>query len=301
MAVKVALAGATGNLGPNVLQALLDAGFEVTILSRQGSNSTDSLPKHDNQKIVKVDYSDAQNLTSALQGIDVVVSNLASNAIESQKPLIDASVAAGVKRYLPSEFGSDLDHPVNKSLPVFKGKVVTREYVESKAAENPNFTYTYLENNAFLDWGLQVGFIAKPKEHKITLWDGGEHPVSLTRLSTVGKAVAGVINNLDATKNRSVYVHDTVLSFKQLTELYKSIDGQEWDAEVKTTDDSVKSGYEEMKKEQPNMGMAMVSFIMKGAFGKETNPDFSKRLDNELLGFKPMSQEELVEFLKTTL
>ncbi|KAJ9650430.1 hypothetical protein H2198_010272, partial [Neophaeococcomyces mojaviensis] len=69
MAVKVALAGATGKLGPAILKALLDAGFQVTILSRKGSNSTDSLPEHPNQRITKVDYTDVADLTAALQGI----------------------------------------------------------------------------------------------------------------------------------------------------------------------------------------------------------------------------------------
>lgn len=299
MAVKVALAGATGNLGPAILQALLDAGFEVTILSRHASTAVDALPKHDNQKIVRVDYGNTEDLTAALQGIDVAVSTLASNAIESQKPLIDAAVAAGVKRYLPSEFGSDLEDPVNKTLPVFSGKVAVRAYIEKIAASNPNFTYTYVINNAFFDWGLQVGFIANPKEHKMTYWDDGDVPFSTTRLSTVGKAVAGVIQHLDATKNRNVYIHDTVLTRKKIVELYKGIDGQEWTTEVKSTDDALKDAYAEMKKPEPNIGAAMVGFLQKAAFGRETKPDFSAKLDNELLGLKELSEQEVIELLKT--
>lgn len=299
MAVKVALAGATGNLGPAILKALLDAGFEVIILSRHASTAVDALPKHDNQTIVKVDYQNTTDLTAALQGVDIVVSTLASNAIDSQKPLIDAAVAAGVKRYLPSEFGSDLQDPVNKTLPVFGGKVAVRAYLEKAAAANPSFTYTYVINNAFLDWGLQAGFIANPKEHKIIYWDGGDVPFSTTRLSTIGKAVASVIQHLDATKNRDVYIHDTVLTRKKLVEFYKKIDGQEWDVEVKSTDDAVQEAYAELKKPEPNIMKAMVGFLQKAAFGRQTNPDFSSKLDNELLGLKELSEQELVDLLKT--
>ena len=129
MAIKVALAGATGNLGSVILKELLDAGFEVTVLSRKDSKSVDSIPAHPNQKIVKVDYKSVDELKDALNGVEVVVSTLATLAIDTQKPLIDASVAAGVKRFLPSEFGSDLDNPSNKVLPVFQGKIQTQHHL----------------------------------------------------------------------------------------------------------------------------------------------------------------------------
>lgn len=63
---KVALIGATGNLGPAILKALLDSGYEVMILSREGSTSTDSLASHPGQKIAKVNFEDVNSITSAL-------------------------------------------------------------------------------------------------------------------------------------------------------------------------------------------------------------------------------------------
>jgi len=302
MSIKVALAGATGNLGPAILKALLEAGFEVTILSRKDSASTDSLPSHPKQKIVKVDYTDVKGLTLALSGIDTLVSNLATaQALDLQKPLIDASVAAGVRRFLPSEFGSDLENPQNQALPVYTGKVETRKYIESVAASNPSFTYTYIINIAFLDWGLQVGFIANVKNHTATLYDGGDGKFSVTTLPSVGKAVVGVINNQDATKNRSVYVQDSALSLKEIIELTKSIDGQEWSTDVKSTEEIVKASYEEFSKPNPDMMKAIYGFLFRAAFSKETEPDFSGKLDNKLLGITEFSQEQVKEVIKAYL
>lgn len=55
-----------------------------------------------------VSYKDASSLTEALTGIHTVLSfiQLLSDANqESQKNLIDAAIAAGVKRFAPSEYG----------------------------------------------------------------------------------------------------------------------------------------------------------------------------------------------------
>ena len=300
MAVKVALAGATGNLGPALLKALLDAGFEVTILSRKDSTTVDSLPAHPAQKIVKVDYSDVQDLTSALQGIEVVVSALGGPTLDTQKPLFDAALAAGVKRVIPSEFGSDLGNPLNRKLPVYQDKVKVQEYLESLAKSNPAFTYTYTYNNAFLDWGIQVGFIVNTKEHKATIYDGGDVPISFTTLATIGKAVVGIINNLEATKNRAVYYHDTALSFNQLIELFKKIDGKEWITTQASTVEIEKGAYEALSKGE-NIGGAMVSFLFRSACSKDHKPDYTGRVDNELLGIKEKSNDEIIEVLKTLL
>jgi uncharacterized protein YbjT (DUF2867 family) len=56
-----------------------------------------------------VDYSDKNDLVEALSGIHTVLSfvnqPMADHKNNSQKNLIDASIAAGVKRFAPSEYG----------------------------------------------------------------------------------------------------------------------------------------------------------------------------------------------------
>jgi uncharacterized protein YbjT (DUF2867 family) len=55
-------------------------------------------------KIAKVDYTNLESLTAALEGQDALVSAVASLAVPSQRLLIDAAVQAGVKRIIPSEY-----------------------------------------------------------------------------------------------------------------------------------------------------------------------------------------------------
>ena len=297
---KIALVGATGNLGPAILKALLDGGFEVTILSREDSTSTDSLPSHLRQKIAKVNFDDVSSLTSALEGIEGVVSNIASHALLTQKKLIDAAIAAGVQRFLPSDFGSDLTNEAAR-VPFNQPKVEIHEYLASKAAAHPSFSYTSVCNGPFFDWCLKFGLFGDLKSHTTTLWDGGETRISTTTLASIGKAVAGVFRNLEATKNRVIRVADTTVTQKQIMEIVKEIDGVEWTTKDGSTAEVYKIALEELKKPEPNMQVAVFNQLYRILFGVECGPDFGDKLDNEKIGLQVMTEEQVKEVVKSCM
>ena len=68
--------------------------------------------------VAKSDFS-LESLTKVFQGQDAVISMLPITALAGQGIVIEAAIAAGVKRFLPSEYGSDstvykgLQIPVN--------------------------------------------------------------------------------------------------------------------------------------------------------------------------------------------
>jgi hypothetical protein len=94
---------AGGNVGKWIVTSLLESNFNVTALSRAESQSE---LNNSAVNVVKGDYNDAAFLTKALTGQDALVLAVASGSLDTQKNLIDAAVAAGVKRIIPSEFGS---------------------------------------------------------------------------------------------------------------------------------------------------------------------------------------------------
>ena len=69
---RVALAGATGNLGLPVLSALLSAGCRVTVLSRVGGNRSKLTP-HPYLIVKEVDFASVPDLSTALENAEVVV------------------------------------------------------------------------------------------------------------------------------------------------------------------------------------------------------------------------------------
>jgi hypothetical protein len=103
--------------------------------------------------ILRSDYT-VTSLTSILSSshIDAVVSNLNGSALGApQMTLIDAAKAAGVKRFLPSEFGSDTTNPkVLEWVEFLKGKKQIVDHLKTK--EGDGFAWTSLIAGLFLDW-----------------------------------------------------------------------------------------------------------------------------------------------------
>ncbi|RYP75072.1 hypothetical protein DL770_007483 [Monosporascus sp. CRB-9-2] len=291
--IQIALAGATGNLGGPILEALLGAEFSVTVLSRIGGNSSRLRP-HPNLSIKEVDFNSVQSLTPALLGTQVVISCLATLAIGSQNPLIDATVAAGVKRFIPAEFGMDSQNPLSAQLPVCAPKAATRRYLLEKSNSNPGFTYTSIANGLFLDWCLKAGIILNLAQHTATLYNGGDVPFSATILADVAKAVLGVIAHQDETANRVVYIHSALVTQNRLIQYAKDKDGREWDTVVKDTEEVRQESLAELTKgPQGDVDAAMLGFCICGSFHADYGCDFSSHLDNELLGVTVLSEVEL--------
>jgi hypothetical protein len=292
--IKVAVAGATGSAGIPIVHALLAGKYQVTALSRPGSNSSSKLPEDPNLSIVQVDYNSMPSLTRVLEGHTVVIASLPTETpIGSQNPIIDACIAAGVTRFFPAEFGTDTNNPKSMKLPVFANKIQTLDYLRAKVAMNPTFSYTALCPGVFLDWGLEVGFMVDPKRHSATIYDGGDHPFSTTTLATIGKAVVSVISHLDETKNRHIYIQDMSITQNKLISVTRGLDGKDWNLSHTSCAAAEAEAYLELKKENPDIRKGLFPLLHLSVLGEGYGGDFSAHLDNELLGITSMGDEEL--------
>jgi hypothetical protein len=100
-------------------------------------------------KLLKTDYTH-ESLVTALKGQDAVVSAIGGAGVSVQTKVIDAAIAAGVKRFIPSEFGSDTTNPLTlEYFPGWAQKVEIRKYLESKQDQ---IEYTAIFNGLFFDW-----------------------------------------------------------------------------------------------------------------------------------------------------
>jgi len=292
---NVAVVGASGNIGAPVLKAILDSGkFNVIVLSRIGSKA--SFPS--SVKVITVDYSSVESLTAALKGQDAVVSTVGTEGLLGQSLLFDAAVAAGVKRFLPSEFGSDLSNPKSASLPVFGYKVATRKHIEERVNAGADITYTYVITAPFLDWGIEVGFLLDWKEGKPRIYDGGDVPFSTTSLSSVGLATVGVLSHYEETKNRSVRVQDIAITQNQLLEIAKKVAPEKRWAPIPTsTSDMYEAANAALAKGDHSV---MYDYIIVGVIAKGYGGLF-EHLDNKLLGVPGKTEADIEAVFKKLL
>jgi uncharacterized protein YbjT (DUF2867 family) len=291
----VALNGASGSLGAVILRKLLDTGkFNVTVLRRTGSETT--YPEGAN--VVDVDYSSHESLVAALKGQDAVISAI-SGVWETQIALIDAAVAAGVKRFLPSEFGSDTENPKVRNLPMIGDKVKITDYVTEKS-KTTGLTYTAVASNAFLDWGLEKDVILKTSDSKPLIVNGGNLPFSTTTLDTIGDAVVGVLTHPEETKNRHIRVHDMITTQNELLAIAKEVAPNRPWAQIDVDLDSWQAeAGARLAKGEFNMETVLpflTSAIMAPGYGGEF-----KDTENKLLGIKEKTREDVVEIFKGLL
>ena len=120
----------------------------VSVLSRKSSSST--FPPH--LKIHKVNDNYPENeVLDAFKDQDAVVCVLNHSAIGAQKRLIDVAIKAGVKRFIPTEFGSAPECVGDlKELKIFAGKKEILDYLKSQGGKG--LTWTAFYTGPFFDW-----------------------------------------------------------------------------------------------------------------------------------------------------
>ncbi|OTA67242.1 NAD(P)-binding protein [Hypoxylon sp. EC38] len=285
---KVAVAGASGNFGPAVVNQLLEDGFKVTVLTRKGSNH--SFPS--SVTPIEVDYDSPETLEKALRGQDAVVSVVGFQGLTKQVQLVHAAVKVGVKRFLPSEFGGDAENEKLLTIPPFSSKKIVSDLLKKEAAAG-HITYTLVSSGPFLDMMLRFGLAADLKGKKIKLWDGGERPYTTTTIPSTAKAVAGVLKHPEETKNRNVFVRSTTLTQKSLLEKVKKATGPDgWTVETPSTSDALKQAQASVEKGEPDI----LAFIIVAIYGDGYGGHFPK-VDNELLGVKELSDAEIQDLI----
>jgi putative NADH-flavin reductase len=93
--MKIAVIGATGNVGSRLVDEALSRGHQVTAVARNASR----LPPDERLTFSSADATDPEQLSRALAGHDVVISATPFRQVKPES-LIGAVRRSGVKRYL---------------------------------------------------------------------------------------------------------------------------------------------------------------------------------------------------------
>ncbi|RFU80719.1 2`-hydroxyisoflavone reductase [Trichoderma arundinaceum] len=282
---NVTIAGATGNLGPAVVDAVKNAGFNVTILSRTSSSSEVTF---DGVNIAKIDYGSIDSLAEALKGQDAVVSTLNHLFYDEQKALIEASIKAGVKRFIPSEYGLDVSIPAVRDVPYLRAKGRIQDILKAS-----DITYTLLYTGPFLEWGLDYFFVDH-KSATANVWNGGDISVGISAVADIGLAVANILLHPEETKNKGLYMASTMATHNEILsavrEAHPNLKLSIINRDAKA---SLAAAYEADKAGR-SMEFAVVrDFLASCIYGLEIEAGVPYGRDNALLGIKMLSSEEL--------
>lgn len=107
----ILVAGGTGNLGGRIIRDLVKRGAAVRAIVRPNTEpeKTNKL-KQLGAETISVEMSNRAELENACRGVSCVVSALSGLRdviVDAQTRLLEAAIAAGVPRFVPSDFSSD--------------------------------------------------------------------------------------------------------------------------------------------------------------------------------------------------
>ena len=207
------LAGATGDLGFRIAQALIGRGANVRALVRPGNHKPVVTALQDlGAEIVAVDFSSVGALTQACAGAACVVSALSGLRdviVDMQKRLLDATVAAGVARFIPSDFCIDytrLPNGSNRNLDLRRefNQRLDQAPVQATSIINGMFTDLLTGQAPVVLFGLK----------RVLYYGSADQPLDFTTIANTAEFTAAAA--LDSTTPRYLRVAGEVATVRGL-------------------------------------------------------------------------------------
>lgn len=241
-----------------------------------------------------------ESLSAALKGIDAIVSTVNHEAIENQTVLIDAAIAAGVRRFIPSEYGSCTTNPKLKDFPMYGPMFKIKQYLQEKA-EAGELTWTVLACGAFLELLFGSPLLLDFGNHIANLIDEGNNRISSTSLPNVGRAIVGILKNFEATKNKVVRTSEVILTQNQVLRIVEGLRPDiKWDINKVQSSVLLKEGLDGLSAGDFSMPV-FLKMVQGTALAGDTYGSAYDETDNKLLGVKELTEEDVKKFIAGNL
>jgi nucleoside-diphosphate-sugar epimerase len=219
------LAGATGDLGHRIALALLARGASVRALVRPGNTKPEvNSLRERGAAIVEVDFNDPAALTRACAGAACVVSALSglrSVIVDAQTHLLDAAVAAGVPRFIPSDFSIDYT-----KLPAGSNRNLDLRREFNRHLDRVPIQATSILNGMFADLLTGQAPLVLFKIKRILYWGSADQPLDFTTIANTAEYTAAAA--LDPTTPRYLRVAGEVATIRDLQAAATAAAGGLW-------------------------------------------------------------------------
>ncbi|EUC44841.1 hypothetical protein COCMIDRAFT_97200 [Bipolaris oryzae ATCC 44560] len=302
---KVLILGATGSVGAPILTALLSSpSLSITIGTR--SNSTATFPPGVPVETISPAFTTAE-LTTLFTGRDAVVVALSTAPVTAGGKdglafrLIDAALAAGVKRFIPSEFGANnLDPRARALVPTYDIKGDMLSYlIETCEKSKGKMTWSSICCGSWLDWALDPSLSGNflgidVKARKATVWDSGNNKFAVTSSKNTGKAVAQVLLRPEETANKQIFLCDFMVSAREIVAALERVSGEAFEVERES-----QAEIEALKKKYEGGDASATFGLLALSFGADVDVGYDfpaeHQVWNEKLELPKVTLEELVE------
>jgi nucleoside-diphosphate-sugar epimerase len=221
----IVLAGASGNLGERIARALLARKAQVRALVRRGT-ARDKVARLRTLgvELAEVDFQDASALATACAGASCVVSALSGLRdviVDTQTLLLEATLAAGVPRFIPSDFSIDFT-----KLPPGKNRNLDLRRDFKARLDKAPVAATSIFNGAFADMLTgQAPFILF-KLKRVLYWEDADQRMDFTTVDDTATFTAAAA--LDASTPRALHIAGEQLSARELATVASEVTGEKF-------------------------------------------------------------------------
>ncbi|KAE8266140.1 hypothetical protein A4X09_0g6212 [Tilletia walkeri] len=267
----------SGAIGKPIIEEFLAAKLPLTILTRDESKPELQAYKAQGAILKAVDYDSVDSIAAALEGIDAFISALGNQHKEGlPNDLAKAAKKAGVKVYVPSEFGLDYVNPRTAPFP----GLVQAKLDHHKFVEELGLPWVAFANGAFGDWLFHPGFGYDFKNKTAVVRSDGNAKLTVTDTRDVGLFVVLALTTqpIPSPGQGKVWrVEGYSVTQNEAISALEKASGSKWTVQ--------KAPYEEVAAKQTENSFD--GFI---AWLQATVADGRQKLDtvdNDVVGFKP--------------
>jgi len=219
----ILLAGSTGKLGTRIAAALVRRGGRVRALVRPSSEPEAIAAVRDlGVEVVTGDYGSATSLSNACSNVSCVISALSGLReviVEAQSTLLDAAVAAGVPRFIPSDYAIDF---VKQPEGWNRNLDLRREFHER--LDRAPIAATSILNGMFTDMLTGQAPIVLFKFKRVMYWENADQPMDFTTIDDTAEYAAAAA--LDASTPRYLRIAGDTVTARELVEIASDVTGQ---------------------------------------------------------------------------
>lgn len=221
----IVVAGATGNLGQRITRALLDRGAEVRVIVRATSDvATIKKLQAPGVKVYTIHQWNVEEISKACMGASCVVSALSGLQeviLEAQKVLLDAAVAAGVPRFIPSDYSLDF----TKFSPGENRNLDWRREFHLHL-DKASIQATTIFNGAFADLLTNEMPLILFKQKLVLYWGSANHRMGFTTINDTAIFTANAA--LDTSTPRFLTIAGDQISAGEIQAVVSEVTGKKF-------------------------------------------------------------------------
>jgi hypothetical protein len=271
--------------------------YQLSVLTYP--SQTLSLPRHVSSFMVKhkkCDFS-SESLVTSFTGQDLIISTMSGGDSDLQIRIIGAAISAGVKRFIPHEFGHDtMNKEIRNRIVKYAGRGKVIDHLRGVSQGDSGLEWSAIATGYTLDTNLISGNLGLDMEwHSATIHGIGTEPFAASSLERVGKVLSRVVQHWDEVKNQYIYAAGVITSANEVLRSAEKVTGREFTVGNYDVEECIKEGQTRIEKGYPDSGMFLLERSILYDEQLDASAPFRSQSANKVLQLEPETVEVIVE------